>query len=76
MLMQTLFASNNLIDSWGEVDRLAACTKLRDLNLYQNPLCQKMEYYDYKLEVLKRLPNIKSLDGVAILDEDREAARG
>jgi len=75
--LTALFASNNQIDSWAEVDRLAACSKLRDLNLFGNPLCTKMESYDdYKIEVLKRLPNIKSLDGIAILDEDRERARG
>jgi len=74
--LQVLYLSNNLIEKWSEVERLAALPKLRDLLLTGNPLAQKAnEDGNWRVEVLKRLPNLKTLDGELIGDDEREEAR-
>lgn len=78
--LRVLYASNNRIRDWGEVDRLASLPELEDLLLTGNPL--QTEARDsgglgaYRLEVLRRLPALKKLDGQAVDVEEREAARG
>lgn len=71
-----LFCSNNKISSWSEVERLSTLPKLRDLLLVGNPLHRKHEEEgNWRIEVIKRLPNLKILDGAMIEDEEREAAK-
>ncbi|MEW5302398.1 MAG: hypothetical protein WDW38_002446 [Sanguina aurantia] len=81
--LRVLYMTNNKIAGWGEIDRLAVLDKLEDLLLVGNPLYN--DYKDnnalseYRVEVIKRLPNIKKLDGVPIDVDEREqanAARG
>ena len=36
--LQVLYASNNKIDKWPEVERLQSLPKMRELNLVNNPL--------------------------------------
>mmetsp|Transcript_51033 Transcript_51033/g.132529 ORF Transcript_51033/g.132529 Transcript_51033/m.132529 type:complete len:192 (+) Transcript_51033:76-651(+) len=74
--LQVLYSSNNKIGNWADVERLQALPKLRELNLVNNPLYQKHEADgDWRLQVIKRLPNLKNLDGCLIDDEEREAAK-
>jgi len=74
--LQVLYASNNKIDKWPEVERLQTLPKLRELNLTNNPIMQKGEVDgNWRIEVLKRLEKLKSLDGSLIEDEEREAAK-
>jgi len=74
--LQVLYASNNKIDKWPEVERLQALPKLRELNLTNNPLWQKHEAEgNWRIEVIKRLEKLKSLDGSLIEDEEREQAK-
>lgn len=81
--LRVLFMANNKIAGWGEVDKLGALDKLEDLLLVGNPLYN--DYKDnnatseYRIEVVKRLPNLKKLDGIAVDVDEREqanAARG
>lgn len=81
--LRVLFISNNKITSMAEIDRLAGLDKLEDLLLVNNPLYN--DYKDqaatqeYRIEVVKRLPNLKKLDGAPVEVEEREqasAARG
>ncbi|KAG2500984.1 hypothetical protein HYH03_000806 [Edaphochlamys debaryana] len=81
--LRVLFMSNNKITNWSEVDKLAALDKLEDLLLAGNPLYN--DYKDnnatseYRIEVVKRLPNLKKLDGMPVDVDEREqanAARG
>mmetsp|Transcript_29226 Transcript_29226/g.64037 ORF Transcript_29226/g.64037 Transcript_29226/m.64037 type:complete len:194 (-) Transcript_29226:417-998(-) len=75
--LQVLFIAQNKIDKWSEVERLAALPKLRDLLLTGNPLAVKAsEEGNWRIEVLKRLPNLKTLDGQLVEDDEREAAKG
>lgn len=58
--LEVLFLSNNKISSWSEVERLANLPKLRDVLLVGNPIHAKgTEEGNWRIEVLKRLPNLK-----------------
>ena len=63
--LQVLYMSNNKIASWSEVERLKDLPKLRDLLMVGNPLWTKHtnEENNWRVEVLKRLPNIKVRTG-------------
>jgi len=74
--LQVLYCSNNKIDKWPEVERLQALPKLRELNLVNNPLWVKHDSEgNWRVEVIKRLDKLKTLDGALIEDEEREAAK-
>lgn len=76
--LRILYMSNNKIKDWAEVERLAPLEKLEELLLVGNPLYN--DYKDandtaaYRIEVLKRLPQLKKLDGIPIDVDEREAA--
>eukprot|EP00899_Mesostigma_viride_P029166 jgi/Mesvir1/9434/Mv14617-RA.1 len=80
--LKVLFLSNNKIDSWVEIEKLAALEELEELLLINNPLYVK--YADkedpqkicstWRVEVLKRLPKLKKLDGVPVDVDEKEAA--
>ena len=73
-----LLASNNRVASWSEVERLSLLPALTHLLLAGNPLAT--EYRDrgaaleYRLEVLRRLPRLAKIDGLAVAPQEREAA--
>ena len=74
--LQVLYASNNKIDKWPEVERLQGLPKLRELNLVNNPLYQTHDAEgNWRIEVIKRLEKLKNLDGSLIDDEERERAK-
>ena len=74
--LQVLYASNNKLGAFSEVERLQALPKLRELNLVNNPVEQKAQAEgNWRIEVIKRLEKLKSLDGSLIEDEEREAAK-
>ena len=75
--LEVLYLSNCKVASWSEVERLKELPKLRDLLLAKNPI--HLEYgadeARWRIEVIKRLPNLKILDGELIGDDEREEAR-
>ena len=74
--LQVLYFSNNKIDKWPEVERLQALPKLRELNMVNNPLYVKHEADgDWRIQVIKRLEKLKTLDGSLIDDDERDAAK-
>ncbi|KAK9811713.1 hypothetical protein WJX72_008876 [[Myrmecia] bisecta] len=77
--LRVLYLSNNKIRDWAEVERLAPLDKLEDLLLVGNPLYNdfkdKGSTQDYRIEVLKRLPNLKKLDGIPVDVDELEKAR-
>jgi len=74
--LQVLYCSNNKIDKWPEVERLQALPKLREVNLVNTPLFVKQEAEgNWRIEVIKRLEKLKSLDGALIEDDEREQAK-
>nr|1M9L_A Chain A, Outer Arm Dynein Light Chain 1 [Chlamydomonas reinhardtii] len=76
--LRVLYMSNNKITNWGEIDKLAALDKLEDLLLAGNPLYNDYKENnatsEYRIEVVKRLPNLKKLDGMPVDVDEREQA--
>lgn len=63
---------------WKEFERLKELPNLRDLLLVNTPLYiangADTDDAAWRLEVLKRLPNLKKLDGKDVTDDELEAA--
>jgi len=55
-----LYASNNKIKDWDEIDKLKELPELQQLLLLGNPIAAD---HSYREEVLRRLPKLKKLDG-------------
>lgn len=70
--------SNNNVSDWKEFERLKELPNLRDLLLVNTPLYNSIatdaDDSEWRLEVLKRLPNLKKLDGKDVTDDELEAA--
>jgi dynein light chain 1, axonemal len=63
-VLRVLYASNNKLKDWGEIDRLSGLPDLEELLLLGNPIANDP---NYRNEILKRLPNLKKLDGELII---------
>lgn len=71
---QVLYASNNRLEKWSDVDRLKALPLLRDLLLVNNPIYKRhncpptpaepVGCQDWREQVLGRLRTLKTLDGL------------
>ena len=78
--LTTLFVSNNLIEKWAEVERLAANPHLTDLLLLNNKVHTDTDKgteetkKEYRLQVLMRLPKLTRIDGQPVEPEERDAA--
>ena len=70
--LTTLYISNNQIKAWTEVEKLAALPRLRDLLLIGNPIYEGLSKEEARLEVLRRLPHLKKLDGDLVTHEEKE----
>jgi len=76
--LTTLFISNNKIKSWDEINKLNQLPELTNCLFYNNPIY--VEYLkenakeDPKYIVLKRLPQLKTLDGATVTDKDLKIA--
>ena len=73
--LRTLYVSNNNIKSIDEVNRLADLEHLEDVLFINNPFFNDFaDKAEYRLELLRRLPKLKKIDGVPVDVEEREAA--
>lgn len=69
--LKVLYMSNNLVKEWAEFNKLQELPMLQDLLFIGNPLYDNMDETIWKAEAIKRLPNLKKLDGEPVLrDED------
>eukprot|EP00891_Asterochloris_glomerata_P007676 jgi/Astpho2/7676/e_gw1.00115.188.1_t len=77
--LRVLYCSNNKIKDWSETDRLGPLAALEELLLVGNPLYNeykdKGETQAYRIEVLKRIPQLKKLDGIPVDVDERDAAK-
>lgn len=76
--LRVLYLSNNKIKDWAEVDRLAGVETLEELLLVGNPLYEEFkangEIPAYRIEVIKRIPGLKKLDGIPVDVDEKDAA--
>jgi len=76
--LEVLFMSNNNVSDWKEFERLKELPSLKDLLLVNTPLYNSIatdaDDSEWRTEVLKRLPNLKKLDGKDVTDDELEAA--
>ncbi|CAJ1026679.1 Leucine rich repeat/Leucine Rich repeats (2 copies), putative [Leishmania shawi] len=74
--LRVLYLSNNLINSWTEIDRLAnQCPELVDVLFLNNPICNSAaSNQEYRYMMLQRLPKLTRLDGVPVDPEEKEEA--
>ncbi|XP_075223833.1 dynein axonemal light chain 1-like [Lycorma delicatula] len=67
--LKVLYMSNNLVKDWGEFIKLQDCPSLVDLLFVGNPLCDALEEAVWRAEAVKRLPNLKKLDGDPVIQD-------
>mmetsp|Transcript_24866 Transcript_24866/g.34274 ORF Transcript_24866/g.34274 Transcript_24866/m.34274 type:complete len:198 (-) Transcript_24866:56-649(-) len=79
--LRTLYMSNNKISAWGEIEKLQALESLEEVLFVGNPIyesCgsdQTKLKSEWRIEVLKKLPNLKKIDGVPVDVEEKDAAQ-
>ncbi len=70
--LRVLYMSNNKVDKWSEFERLQELTNLEELLFTGNPLEEAhSKQGNWRIEVIKRLPKLKKLDGEPIKEEER-----
>ena len=74
--LRVLYLSNNAVKSFDELLKLRDLPALEELLLVGNPCYDNLSKEQRRIEVLRRLPKIKKLDGVVVADTEREAAMG
>lgn len=74
--LTTLFISNNQIKAWTEIDKLAALPNLRDVLMVGNPIYDGLSKEEARLEILRRLPSLKKIDGDLVTPLEKEKALG
>jgi dynein light chain 1 len=74
--LRVLYLSNNMIKGFDELMKLRELPALEDLLLIGNPFYEGLTKEQRRVEVLKRVPKIKKLDGVVVSDTERDAAMG
>ena len=73
--LRVLYLSNNAIKSFDELLKLRELPALEDILLLGNPCYEGLTKEQRRVEVVKRLPKIKKLDGTLVTDTEREAAQ-
>nr|CAD7589980.1 unnamed protein product [Timema genevievae] len=74
--LKVLYLSNNIVKDWPEFNKLQEIPNLEDLvfvGLYKNlgnPLSESYDENMWRAEAIKRLPNLKKLDGEPVIREE------
>ncbi|CAH1998643.1 unnamed protein product [Acanthoscelides obtectus] len=68
--LKVLYIGNNMIKEWGEFIKFQDMPALEDILFIGNPLADNMDEALYRNEALKRLPNLKKLDGEPVVRDD------
>ncbi len=72
--LRELYLRKNMISDIAEVRNLANCPNLKTVWLGENPIVEKTK--NYRLCVIKILPQINKLDDTVISGEERKTAEG
>jgi dynein light chain 1, axonemal len=67
--LKVLYIGNNQIRDWAEFNKLFQLKALEDLLFVGNPLSEGMEEEQFRKEAVKRIPFLKKLDGVPVVEE-------
>ncbi|XP_061396696.1 dynein axonemal light chain 1 [Musca vetustissima] len=68
--LKVFYISNNSIKDWAEFNRMGAAPKLEEISFIGNPLYESMEENTFRSEAIRRLPNLKKLDGEPVIRGD------
>lgn len=69
--LRVLYIGNNMVSSWAEIERLAQLPCLEELFALGNPLCASLPDDQWRVQVVRRLPGLRKLDGLPVTDKDR-----
>ncbi|KAI5709999.1 hypothetical protein M8J75_004890 [Diaphorina citri] len=61
--LKVLYMCHNSVKEWGELNKINDCPVLEDLVFCGNPIVENLEESAYRVEIKKRLPRLKKLDG-------------
>jgi dynein light chain 1, axonemal len=70
--LKVLYIGNNLIRDWAEIAKLYQLKALEDLLLVGNPVAEAVEEPVFRKEALKRVPFLKKLDGVPVVQVEHD----
>ncbi len=72
--LRTLYMSNNRIKTIDELNKLSGLTELRDVLFKGNPFADEFDSVpDYRVAVLKILPQVSKIDGTLVTPDERSA---
>lgn len=65
--LKVFYISQNLIKDWAEFSRMSVPPLLSEITFCGNPLFENMDAANFLTEAMRRLPNMKKLDGEPII---------
>lgn len=65
--LKVLYISQNLIKDWAEFMRIGVPAGLSEITFTGNPLYENMDPANFLAEAIRRLPNLRKLDGEPII---------
>ncbi|KAL7740896.1 hypothetical protein ACLKA6_014058 [Drosophila palustris] len=65
--LKVLYISQNVIKDWAEFMRIGVPPGLSEITFTGNPLYENMDPANFLAEAIRRLPNLKKLDGEPII---------
>lgn len=68
--LKIFYVSHNSIKDWSEFVRMNVPPKLEEITFIGNPLAENMDETAYRNEAIKRLVNLKKLDGEPVIRGD------
>ncbi|TDG43281.1 hypothetical protein AWZ03_010307 [Drosophila navojoa] len=65
--LKVFYISHNLVKDWAEFARIGVPPNLSDITFIGNPLNENMDPAAFLAEAIRRLPNLKKLDGEPVI---------
>eukprot|EP00921_Rhytidocystis_pertsovi_P010843 GHVQ01017470.1.p1 GENE.GHVQ01017470.1~~GHVQ01017470.1.p1 ORF type:complete len:193 (+),score=21.22 GHVQ01017470.1:122-700(+) len=72
--LQTLYMSNNKIKQIEEIEKLASLPEMTSVLFKGNPFYEGSSVDDVRCQILKRVPQLKSIDNEMVTEDMREKA--
>lgn len=68
--LKVFYVSNNSIKDWSEFNKISVPPKLEEITFMGNILYENMDESAFRTEAIRRLPNLKKLDGEPVIRGD------